>query len=330
MYRAVDTQSREEVAIKSFKLGKRETPGERQLREEGDPTAQNTPDLCKKELGVLRLLAAHGHAHVAQLVGEIDTRRAFHAVLEYCSGGSLQHALTKVGGTGRGLPEAEAAPLMAQAAGALAHMHGLGVVHRDVKPGNILFVDAARKRVKLCDFGFAAQVRRIGRRQGRAAGRSAARRRTSRPSCARRAPTATTGRPSTPGPSVSCCTRCCTAARHLTPIRSSNCATASRAPFGRVSTALTAPARDLIRALIVYAARPPPLRPGGRRPAMARVRPVTPPRRRRGRRRGEAAIRIDVEATPARSGGSRKRGRRRGYGGGGGRRRGEHGLTAHD
>ena len=45
--------------------------------------------------------------------------------------------------------------VVARVADALAHAHRLGVVHRDVKPANVL-VDFATDRVKLADFGLAA------------------------------------------------------------------------------------------------------------------------------------------------------------------------------
>jgi serine/threonine protein kinase len=43
---------------------------------------------------------------------------------------------------------------MYQLARALAHIHGLGICHRDIKPQNLL-VNPARQTLKLCDFGSA-------------------------------------------------------------------------------------------------------------------------------------------------------------------------------
>jgi serine/threonine protein kinase len=45
--------------------------------------------------------------------------------------------------------------VLAQLGSALAHLHGHGVTHRDLKPGNIVFEDAQKRTVRLVDFGFA-------------------------------------------------------------------------------------------------------------------------------------------------------------------------------
>merc|ERR1740123_1853675 len=42
-----------------------------------------------------------------------------------------------------------------QAAGALAYMHSLDVVHRDIKSQNVLLTEGTRPIAKLCDFGLA-------------------------------------------------------------------------------------------------------------------------------------------------------------------------------
>jgi serine/threonine-protein kinase len=73
-------------------------------------------------------------------------------VMDYVAGGSLRNRLLSAGT----LPPAEAASLLAQVAAALAQAHELGVVHRDVKPDNILLQETdGRYEVRLTDFGIA-------------------------------------------------------------------------------------------------------------------------------------------------------------------------------
>ncbi|SNY48954.1 serine/threonine-protein kinase [Paractinoplanes atraurantiacus] len=73
-------------------------------------------------------------------------------VMDYVSGGSLRQYVRAMGT----LPPADAAELLAQVAAALTQAHELGVVHRDVKPDNILLQEnAGRFEVRLTDFGIA-------------------------------------------------------------------------------------------------------------------------------------------------------------------------------
>jgi serine/threonine-protein kinase len=73
-------------------------------------------------------------------------------VSELCDGGTLNHLMKKRGRLEPDEMLAVAEPLCA----ALREAHGRGVVHRDLKPGNILFSIAGNERiVKLCDFGIA-------------------------------------------------------------------------------------------------------------------------------------------------------------------------------
>jgi tRNA A-37 threonylcarbamoyl transferase component Bud32 len=69
-------------------------------------------------------------------------------VMEFVSGPSLQEVMTRDGR----LPWEQVAALGADLADALAHAHAAGVIHRDLKPGNVLL---AGNRTVLTDFGIA-------------------------------------------------------------------------------------------------------------------------------------------------------------------------------
>jgi tRNA A-37 threonylcarbamoyl transferase component Bud32 len=71
-------------------------------------------------------------------------------VMKYVSGGTLKDRL------GRPLASKEALAILKQIAGALDHAHDVGILHRDVKPGNILIDE--KGWVYLSDFGLAKMV----------------------------------------------------------------------------------------------------------------------------------------------------------------------------
>jgi serine/threonine-protein kinase len=73
-------------------------------------------------------------------------------VMEYLEGGSLEARLEGHAGC----PPAQVLTWLEQAAGALDAAHAAGVVHRDIKPGNLLL--DARDHVHVGDFGIASAV----------------------------------------------------------------------------------------------------------------------------------------------------------------------------
>lgn len=91
-----------------------------------------------------------GHPHVVSLVdtGKLPDSRPY-LVMELCSGGSLYDLVSR-GPT----PASDAVALVEAAASALGAAHAAGVMHRDVKPANILLDSYGSPR--LSDFGIAS------------------------------------------------------------------------------------------------------------------------------------------------------------------------------
>jgi serine/threonine protein kinase len=74
-----------------------------------------------------------------------------HIAMEYISGGDLKRRIAK------GILETEALEYTKQIASALAQLHSLGILHRDLKPGNIMV--RGDNSLALIDFGLAKRMR---------------------------------------------------------------------------------------------------------------------------------------------------------------------------
>jgi serine/threonine-protein kinase len=102
----------------------------------------------------MHLVGRLDHPNVVRAYDADRVGDALYLVLEYVPGRTLDDLLTARGK----LPAAEAVYYVAQAALGLDHAHRRGVVHRDVKPSNLLLSDSGR--VKVLDLGLGVLLER--------------------------------------------------------------------------------------------------------------------------------------------------------------------------
>ncbi len=146
VYKAEQLHPRREVALKVIRAGMASRQMLRRFELEAETLAQ------LRHPGIAQIFAS-GRFAACGLSGQTAEQPYF--AMEFIAGKPLDEFAV-------GRDEKEKLELVAQVADAIAHAHQRGVVHRDLKPGNIL-VDSSGQP-KVLDFG----VARITRREGEA------------------------------------------------------------------------------------------------------------------------------------------------------------------
>jgi serine/threonine protein kinase len=110
-------------------------------------------DLVQRFYAEARAVNVIGHANIVSIFDmNVLPPNRYYLVMEYLDGQSLEEPLKR-----GAMAMSRAVPILSQACDALDQAHQLGVVHRDMKPENIMLVKRGRQAdfAKILDFGIA-------------------------------------------------------------------------------------------------------------------------------------------------------------------------------
>ncbi|KAG8675390.1 hypothetical protein FPOAC1_001368 [Fusarium poae] len=108
------------------------------------------PKMEQKFQTELQIHSKMKHKNVVQFLRAFSYEKCTYLILELCPNGSLMDMVKRR----KGLTEPEVRFYSVQIAGAIKYMHNKGIIHRDLKMGNI-FLDS-QMNAKIGDFGLAA------------------------------------------------------------------------------------------------------------------------------------------------------------------------------
>jgi serine/threonine-protein kinase len=123
------------------------------------PTQASEPRFLERFTNEAKVIARLTHPNVVAVYDQGTHEGLPYLVLEYVRGRTLREVLADK----RRLPPADALAIMEQMLAAIAAAHRAGLVHRDVKPENVLVAEAPNHSlldsvVKVADFGLARAV----------------------------------------------------------------------------------------------------------------------------------------------------------------------------
>ena len=136
VFLARDTALGRMVALKTFRAP---------FSDDADP--EDSGVLRRRSLREAQRAGTLSHPGIITIYDVVETPDddSFYIVMEYVEGQGLDARMRERGP----MQLHEVAPLVAQIAAALDHLHARGIVHRDVKPGNVLVVEGDRKSTRL-------------------------------------------------------------------------------------------------------------------------------------------------------------------------------------
>ena len=150
VYYAVLVEGARAVALKAISKERTRAAAQR------GGAQQSAQELLYGEAKLLEELAATKHRNMLRFHGWWQDEGFVYVAQQLCMGGELPEWLSRQ----PAYSETVAAKVMYDLLQALTHCHGLGVVHRDIKPQNLLFSSAAPDAyLKLADWGLAARWR---------------------------------------------------------------------------------------------------------------------------------------------------------------------------
>ncbi|WCJ35687.1 Calcium-dependent protein kinase family protein [Euphorbia peplus] len=113
-------------------------------------TLRKGEETVHKEVEIMQHLS--GHPGVVTLHAVYEEPECFHLVMELCSKGRLIDEMVEE----RQYSEQRAANIFKDVMSVIKYCHDMGVVHRDVKPENVLLMSSGK--IKLADFGLAMRI----------------------------------------------------------------------------------------------------------------------------------------------------------------------------
>jgi serine/threonine protein kinase/Tfp pilus assembly protein PilF len=139
VYRVLDKELKEEVALKLIK-----------------PEIASDKKILERFSNELKLARKISHKNVGRMYELMEEKGTRYITMEYVPGEDLKRLIRKIGQLGAG----QAIPIAKQICNGLGEAHRLGVVHRDLKPQNVMVDEEGNARI--LDFGIARAIKGKG------------------------------------------------------------------------------------------------------------------------------------------------------------------------